>query len=94
MRTQIDVRSDDVGGSAGSQDARWELLRSLGAAVLTPPPGNELLCEALDLPLQSGVDHTDVFVLSAPPHGAIHLGPEGKLGGEGLDRIAGFWRAL
>lgn len=35
-----------------------------------------------------------MFVLGAPPHAAIHLGPEGKLGGEGLDRISGFWRAL
>ncbi len=33
-------------------------------------------------------------MLTAPPHAAIHLGPEGKLGGEGLDRISGFWRAL
>lgn len=74
--------------------ARWELLRALGAAILTPPPGNTAVCEALGLPVQSGVEHTDVFVLNAPPHGAIHLGPEGKLGGEGLDRIAGFWRAL
>jgi hypothetical protein len=73
---------------------RWELFRSLGAAVLTPPPGNRALCAALDLPIQTGVDHTDAFVLSAPPHAAIHLGPEGKLGGEGLDRIAGFWRVL
>lgn len=72
----------------------WELFRSLGAVVLTPPPGNGALCAALDLPIPTGVEHTDAFVLSAPPHGAIHLGPEGKLGGEGLDRIAGFWRVL
>jgi hypothetical protein len=75
-------------------EVRWELLRSLGAVVLTPPPGNRALCAALDLPIPTGVEHTDAFVLSAPPHGAIHLGPEGKLGGEGLDRIAGFWRVL
>lgn len=72
----------------------WELFRSLGAVVLTPPPGNRALCAALELPIPTGVEHTDAFVLSAPPHGAIHLGPEGKLGGEGLDRIAGFWRVL
>jgi hypothetical protein len=72
----------------------WELFRSLGAVVLTPPPDNSALCAALDLPIPTGVEHTDAFVLSAPPHGAIHLGPEGKLGGEGLDRIAGFWRVL
>lgn len=72
----------------------WELFRSLGAAVLTPPPGNRAVYAALDLPIPTGVEHTDAFVLSAPPHGAIHLGPEGQLGGEGLDRIAGFWRVL
>jgi alkylated DNA nucleotide flippase Atl1 len=66
----------------------------LGAAVLTPPPGNRAVCAALDLPSPTGVEHTDAFVLSAPPHAAIHLGPEGKLGGEGLDRIAGFWRVM
>lgn len=74
--------------------ARWELLRALGAALVTPPPGNQCVAEALGLPVLSGVDHTDAFVLTAPPHAAIHLGPEGKLGGEGLDRVAGFWRAL
>jgi len=73
---------------------RWELFRSLGAVILTPPPGNRAVCEALDLPIPTGVEHTDAFVLSVPPHGAIHLGPEGKLGGEGLDRVAGFWRVL
>jgi hypothetical protein len=74
--------------------ARWELLRALGAVVLTPPPASTSLCEALELPVQTGVEHTDAFVLTAPPHAAIHLGPEGQLGGEGLDRVAGFWRAL
>jgi TorA maturation chaperone TorD len=74
--------------------ARWELLRSLGAALVTPPPENARVLGALGLPAQTSVEHTDVFVLSAPPHAAIHLGPEGKLGGEGLDRVVGFWRAL
>ena len=74
--------------------ATSELIRSLGAVVLTPPGQNQALYEALGLPMPTGAEYTEVFVLSAPPHGAIHLGPEGKLGGEGLDRIAGFWRAL
>lgn len=74
--------------------ARWELLRALGAALVTPPPGNGAVLAALDLPPQTGAEHTDAFVMTAPPHGAIHLGPEGMLGGEGLDRIAGFWRVL
>src|ERR1700749_4481585 len=86
------VRSDHA--DARADDTAWELFRSLGAVVLTPPPGNAALCTALDLPIPTGAQHPAAFVLSAPPHGAIHLGPEGKLGGEGLDRIAGFWRVL
>lgn len=74
--------------------ARWEMLRALGAVALTPPPHNAAVCQALGLAMPSGAEHTRVFVLGAPPHAAIHLGPEGKLGGEGLDRVAGFWRAL
>lgn len=80
--------------STGRPSQHWELLRALGAAVLTPPPGNREVCHALDLPAPNGAEHTGVFVLAAPPHAAIHLGPEGQLGGEGLDRVAGFWRAL
>ncbi len=79
---------------ARESTARWELLRALGAALVTPPPANQQVARALELPVFTGVDHTDAFVLTAPPHAAIHLGPEGKLGGEGLDRVAGFWRAL
>lgn len=74
--------------------ARWELLRALGAALTSPPPANHQVTAALGLPEQTGADHTDAFVLTAPPHAAIHLGPEGQLGGEGLDRVSGFWRAL
>jgi hypothetical protein len=80
--------------TATGKTARWELVRALGAAILTPPPGNAALCAALDLPAQSAVDHTTAFVVGLPPHAAIYLGDEGKLGGEGLDRVTGFWRAL
>ncbi len=79
---------------APGSEGRWELVRSLGALALTPPAEVSALWPALALPAPSGAEYTEVFVLSAPPHGAIHLGPEGKLGGEGLDRIAGFWRAM
>jgi hypothetical protein len=33
-------------------------------------------------------------VLQLPPYASIYLGPEGMLGGEARDRIAGFWRAV
>ena len=73
---------------------RWELLRALGAIASTPPPLSHPVAASLGLPPPTADEHTGVFVLSTPPHSAIYLGAEGKLGGEGLDRAAGFWRAL
>lgn len=71
-----------------------ELVRVLGAIAMTPPPASDVLCDAAGLPRISGADHTAAFVLQAPPFAAIYLGAEGKLGGEGRDRVDGFWRAL
>jgi hypothetical protein len=59
-----------------------------------PPRPEAPLWRALGLPPVSRAEHTQVFVLALPPYAAIHLGPEGKLGGVGADRVAGFWRAL
>ncbi len=73
---------------------RWELLRALGALILDDPTVTPALSRALGLPEWSRADHTGIFVLDLPPYASIHLGPEGKLGGEGGDRVAGFWRTL
>jgi hypothetical protein len=71
-----------------------ELLRALGSVVTSPPPYGQPVIDSLGLPAPTAAEHTQVFVLTAPPHAAIYLGQEGALGGEGLDRVAGFWRAL
>lgn len=71
-----------------------ELVRVLGAIAMSPPPASDVLCDAAGLPRISGADHTAAFVLLAPPFAAIHLGADGGLGGEGRDRVDGFWRAL
>lgn len=73
---------------------RIELLRALGAVASSPPPHCRQAAEGLGLPVPAAAEHTGAFVLSAPPYAAIHLGGEGQLGGEGLDRVAGFWRVL
>ncbi|MHB1928460.1 MAG: molecular chaperone TorD family protein [Acidimicrobiales bacterium] len=73
--------------------ARWELIRAL-AAVCDTPIAAASATSALGLGQVTGDQHTQVFVLSCPPHAAIHLGAEGKLGGEAQDRVAGFWRAI
>jgi TorA maturation chaperone TorD len=50
---------------------------------------------ALELPsAPTAEEHTDLFVLQLYPYASVYLGPEGMLGGEAGDRVAGFWRAL
>jgi Nitrate reductase delta subunit len=71
-----------------------ELLRALGALCEPPGPRHPAIAAALELPVPSAADHTDLFVLQLVPYASVHLGPEGMLGGEALDRVAGFWRAV
>jgi hypothetical protein len=80
--------------AAEAAGASAELLRALGAVAASPPPWCQPIAESLGLPAPTAAEHTGVFVLAAPPHAAIHLGSPGHLGGEGLDRVAGFWRAI
>jgi len=72
---------------------RWELLRSLGA-VPDSPAAARRVGPALGLDPVSDAEHTEAFVLNCPPYAAIYLGPQGAIGGEGADRVAGFWRAI
>jgi len=73
---------------------RFELLRALAATTVVAPPLGLAITEAAGLPAWSPELHTRVFVLELPPYASIHLGQEGKLGGEAADRVAGTWRAL
>ena len=72
---------------------RWELLRALGA-VAGDPADARTAAAALGLPGCGNAEHADVFVLNCPPYASVYLGAEGGLGGEGADRVAGFWRAI
>jgi TorA maturation chaperone TorD len=71
-----------------------ELFRALGALVEAPGRETERLAALLDIPAPTSTEHTELFLLNLHPYASIYLGPEGMLGGEGRDRIAGFWRAL
>jgi len=84
------VTAPAIGGSAAG---RWELLRALGA-VPDSPAAARSAGSALGLDPVSDAEHTGAFVLNCPPYAAIYLGPQGAIGGEGADRVAGFWRAL
>jgi hypothetical protein len=72
---------------------RWELLRALGA-VTDSPAAARAVAGPLGLAPVSAAEHTEAFVLNCPPYAAVYLGPDGALGGEGADRVAGFWRAI
>lgn len=79
----------------GWHPSRAELFRAIAVGSETPGPSHSALWESLELgdpPRPS--DHTELFVLQLPAHAALYLGPEGMLGGEAADRVAGFWRAL
>lgn len=80
-------------GSSAAEGGRWELLRALGA-VADRPSASRAVGPALGLKPVSDADHTEVFVLNCPPYAGIYLGPDGALGGEGTDLVAGFWRAI
>ncbi|HVA73827.1 MAG TPA: molecular chaperone TorD family protein [Acidimicrobiales bacterium] len=71
----------------------WELWRAL-AAVADNPADARTAAGALGIPVPDPAEHTEVFVLNCPPYASIHLGAEGGIGGEGADRVAGFWRAI
>jgi hypothetical protein len=72
---------------------RGELLRALGA-VADSPADARAVGRVLGLPDLDSHQHTEAFVLNCPPYASVYLGPDGALGGEGTDRVAGFWRAI
>ncbi len=78
-----------------STPALGELFRALGSLVEPPTTAAERVADLLDLgPLPTEADYTQLFLFQLTPYASVYLGPEGMLGGEARDRIAGFWRAL
>jgi TorA maturation chaperone TorD len=72
-----------------------ELFRALGSLAEPPTPAAQRLADVLDLgPFPAEADHTELFLFQLIPYASVYLGPEGMLGGEARDLIAGFWRAL
>lgn len=72
-----------------------DLFRALAALCESPDPAHLRLAETLGLPGRGDPEsHTELFVFQLVPYASVYLGPEGKLGGEARDTVAGFWRAL
>ncbi len=84
----MSVATDRAAGPA-------EVLRALAVLSESPHPAHARVAAALDLgPAPTAADHTQALVLGAVPYASVYLGPEGMLGGEAADRVAGFWRAV
>lgn len=72
-----------------------ELLRALAVIVEPPTKESAAVAEALKLgKLPAADEYTELFIFQLYPYASVYLGSEGMMGGEALDRIAGFWRAL
>ena len=72
-----------------------ELFRALGSLAEPPAAVGREIADALDLgSLPDPAAHSYLFDQQLPPYASVYLGPEGMLGGDARDRIAGFWRAL
>ncbi|HEY0005245.1 MAG TPA: molecular chaperone TorD family protein [Pyrinomonadaceae bacterium] len=72
-----------------------ELFRALAVLAEPPTPAVERVARTLELgPLPETSEYTQLFLFQLYPYASVYLGPEGMLGGEARDRIAGFWRAL
>src|SRR5262245_14576006 len=72
-----------------------ELVRALGALAEAAGPEQARIGAALGLPeIPHPSAYTDLFALQLYPYASVYVGPEGMLGGEARDRVAGFWRAL
>lgn len=89
-----DPRAVPPGGALSATAGRAELIRALGAVTVLSGGSRRRVEDALGLEPISDEEHTEVFVLECPPYVSIHLGPEGKLGGDAADRVAGYFRAL
>ena len=72
-----------------------EVFRALGSLIEPSGPQSQQLADLLELgPLPQGSELAELFLFQLYPYASVYLGPEGMMGGEARDRIAGFWRAL
>jgi hypothetical protein len=72
-----------------------ELLRALALFSESPSAEHRPMADLIGLPEPPSREvYTHVLEFNLYPYASVYLGPEGMLGGEARDRIAGFWRAV
>jgi TorA maturation chaperone TorD len=72
-----------------------EVFRALGVIAEPPVPETQRLLQVLEIPGEATpAAYAELFSFQLYPYASVYLGPEGMMGGEARDRIAGFWRAI
>ncbi len=72
-----------------------ELIRALGELAEAPGPEQVRTARLLELPGEPARnEYTDLFVVQLYPYASVYLSPDGQLGGQVQEHIAGFWRVL
>ena len=70
-----------------------ELLRALAVLCEPPAPEHARVAEVLGLvQTPDGADFAHTFLFQLHPYASVYLGPEGMLGGEARERVAGLAR--
>lgn len=83
------------GFTGESGQAPVDLIRTLAVFAEAPSSEHIHLWQALGIEdSPSASEYADIFLFQLYPYASVHLGPEGMLGGEAQNRVAGFWRAL
>ncbi len=81
--------------SQESGQASVDLIRTLAVFAEAPASEHIHLWKTLGIEESpSASDYADIFLFQLYPYASVHLGPEGMLGGEAQNRVAGFWGAL
>ncbi|MCH2465369.1 MAG: molecular chaperone TorD family protein, partial [Gemmatimonadetes bacterium] len=95
MRDQgLDLLSNP-GFTGESGQAPVDLIRTLAVFAEAPSSEHIHLWQGLGIEdSPSASEYADFFLFQLYPYASVHLGPEGMLGGEAQNRVAGFWRAL
>jgi len=72
-----------------------ELIRALGVFCEPPVDEHSRLADILGFSESPCCDvYQEIFCRDLPPYASVYLSNEGVVGGEALERISGFWKAL
>jgi TorA maturation chaperone TorD len=72
-----------------------DIIKALGELAEAPGPDQIRTARVLGLAGEpTRAEYTDLFVVQLYPYASVYLSPEGRVGGQVQDHIAGFWRVL